>query len=388
MIDDTVHAFADVFATPIRGASGPLAGLSCAVKDNYDIAGRVTGNGNPTWKRTHAAATAHSAAVQTVVDAGAHVVGVTHMDELAYSLLGMNAHSGTPINTAAPDRVPGGSSSGSASAVAAGLVDFALGSDTGGSVRAPASFCGLFGLRATHGRIDAAGLAPLAKSFDVAGWFARDLPTLARVSAAFGIVPASDDPAPEVWLPENVWSHVSGALRAAHAPRLEAAIAAFGPARTDPLPDLESWFETFRTHQGFEVWRDLGDWVTGNAPDFGPGVAERFAMAGRITAQAFESATKARRAIRENMDALMGPATVMIVPTVHGPAPLLDASADDQEAYRKAAMSVLCIGGLNGYPELSLPGATLEGAPVGLSLLAGCGRDGALIGAAGALGLR
>ncbi len=387
MIDDTVHAFAEIFETPVRGAPGPLSDLRFAAKDNYDIAGRVTGNGNPTWKQTHVAATAHAAAVRTVLDAGATLVGATHMDELAYSLLGMNAHSGTPTNTAAPDRVPGGSSSGSASAVAADLVDFALGSDTGGSVRAPASFCGLFGLRTTHGRIDAAGMAPLAKSFDVAGWFARDLPMLARVSAAFGIAPASGDPAPELWLPENVWSRVSDDLRKAHAPRLEAAIAVVGPARTDPLPNLETWFETFRIHQGFEIWRELGDWVSGNAPVFGPGVAERFAMAGAIPAQAFEDAVEARRAIRESMDALMGPATVMIVPTVHAPAPRLDASAEMLEAYRKAAMSILCIGGLNGYPELSLPGATLEGAPVGLSLIAGRGRDGALIGAAQSLDL-
>ena len=118
---------------------------------------------------------------RALLDAGARIVGKTHTDEMTYSLNGENAHYGTPVNVNAPGRIPGGSSSGSAAAVAAGLVDFALGSDTGGSVRAPASFCGIYGLRPTHGRISLEGACALAASFDTVGWFARDPALLERV---------------------------------------------------------------------------------------------------------------------------------------------------------------------------------------------------------------
>jgi amidase len=163
-------------------AQGPLAGLTCGIKDLYDIGGHKTGFGSPAWLETHAPAAATAPAVQRLLDAGALIVGKTHTDEMAYSLNGENPHYGTPVNVNAPGRIPGGSSSGSAAAVAAGLVDFALGSDTGGSVRAPASFCGIYGLRPTHGRIPLDGACALAASFDVAGPFARDPALLARVA--------------------------------------------------------------------------------------------------------------------------------------------------------------------------------------------------------------
>jgi Asp-tRNA(Asn)/Glu-tRNA(Gln) amidotransferase A subunit family amidase len=111
--------------------------------------------------------------VQRLLDAGAQFVGKAHTDELAFSMNGRNAHFGTPRNGGAPDRIPGGSSSGSASAVSNGLCDFALGSDTGGSVRTPASHCGLFGIRPTHGRISLERVLDLAPSFDTCGFFTR-----------------------------------------------------------------------------------------------------------------------------------------------------------------------------------------------------------------------
>ena len=157
-------------------AAGPLAGLTFAVKDAIDLAGFRTGAGNPDWSRTHPPATATAPAVQAVLDAGASVVGKTITDELTFSLNGQNIHYGTPINPRAPGRIPGGSSSGSAVAVAGELVDFALGTDCGGSVRAPASYCGIFGMRPSHGRISTDGVFPLAPSFDTVGWFCRETP--------------------------------------------------------------------------------------------------------------------------------------------------------------------------------------------------------------------
>src|SRR5947199_4022971 len=154
--------------------SGPLDGLRFAVKDTIDVAGFKTGCGNPTWRDSHPAAVVHAVCVEQVLLAGARCVGKTICDELAFSLLGENHFYGTPLNARAPDRVPGGSSSGSASAVAAGLCDTALGTDTGGSVRVPASFCGLYGIRPTHGRIDMSGVMPQAPRTGTTRWFARD----------------------------------------------------------------------------------------------------------------------------------------------------------------------------------------------------------------------
>ncbi|MDP6620082.1 MAG: amidase family protein, partial [Nitrospinota bacterium] len=174
-------AFCDWTEVHLPGkAGGPLAGLRFAVKDLYDVEGHVTGRGNPDWLATHGPAESTAPAVARLVEAGATMIGKTITDELAFSLFGENFHYGTPVNTRAPDRVPGGSSSGSASAVAGGLVDFAVGSDTGGSVRVPASFCGILGIRPTHGRISLEGCMPLAPSLDTVGWFANDPELLER----------------------------------------------------------------------------------------------------------------------------------------------------------------------------------------------------------------
>ena len=138
----------------------------------YDIAGHRTGGGSPDWLAAAQTPNASAAAVRRVLDAGATVIGKTICDEFFFSVTGANAHYGTPANPRAAGRLPGGSSSGSAAATAAGACDFALGSDTGGSVRVPASFCGVFGIRPTHGRIDLSGAMAMASSLDVAGWFA------------------------------------------------------------------------------------------------------------------------------------------------------------------------------------------------------------------------
>ena len=171
---DPFNAILDLAEVPVPNAeSGPLAGLSLAVKDIFDVAGYVTGCGNPAKASEGRMASKTAAAVQSLLDAGARFAGKTQTDELAFSLMGQNAHFSQPINPAAPDRVTGGSSSGSAAAVAGRLVDIAVGSDTGGSIRAPASFCGLIGLRTTHGRIPLDGAMPLAPSLDTFGWFAE-----------------------------------------------------------------------------------------------------------------------------------------------------------------------------------------------------------------------
>ena len=181
---DDIGAFVPGPRVRIEGrAGGPLAGLTFAAKDLFDVAGVPTGGGNHDWPTGRPLPSRHSWAVQTLLDAGATLIGKTVTDEVSLGILGENAFDGTPVNVRAPGRVPGGSSSGSAAAVAAGICDTALGTDTGGSVRVPASFCGLYGIRPTHGRIDVTGMLPQAPTSDTTGWFARDAATFARVSA-------------------------------------------------------------------------------------------------------------------------------------------------------------------------------------------------------------
>src|SRR5215210_7461604 len=175
-------AFIEKFTLPPT-KDGPLRGLRFAAKDLIDVAGHRTGCGNPTWLAAHPPATVSAICLEQLLAAGAQCEGKTITDEFAFSLLGENHHYGTPLNPAAPDRVPGGSSSGSASAVACGLLDFALGTDTGGSVRVPASNCGIWGLRPSHGFISVAGVNPFAPTFDTVGILAGSAEALAGVAS-------------------------------------------------------------------------------------------------------------------------------------------------------------------------------------------------------------
>ncbi|NDV86530.1 amidase [Aurantimonas aggregata] len=373
----------------LSGASeGPLVGLSFAAKDVFDIAGVTAGNGHPDWLRTHAPASRTAPAVQRMLDAGADLAGKTIADELCYSLTGENYHYGTPVNAHDPARVPGGSSSGSASATAAGLVDFALGTDCGGSVRVPASYCGLYGMRPTHGAVPTAGVVPFAPSLDCVGWFARDPGTFARVGALLLPDDAPAEPVTHLLLAEDAFALLDPALRPAFAASIEQVEAAVAPATPVTLSEegLDQWSETFRTVQAGEIWASLGDWIEAVKPRFGPGVSERFAAAKLLNPGAIAAAKERRLAIRGRLDALLSPGTAIITPTVPRIAPLRNlAAAEVEVAYRHAAMNLLCCAGLAGLPQVSLPLATFEGMPIGLSLLGPRGSDRALLALAASL---
>lgn len=382
---DTVNAFRSVFE--IDGApGGPLAGLTFCAKDLYDVAGHVTGCGNPDWARTHDAASGHAPAVAALLDAGARLIGKTHTDELAYSLMGVNDHYGTPVNSAAPDRVPGGSSSGSVAAVAAGLADIGLGSDTGGSVRMPASFCGVYGIRTTHGRLAIDHAMPLAPSFDTVGWFTRDAATMRLAATAYGI--GEDAPPSKLLLPVDAWARASAATVAAMAPALAGLQAICGPAEPVLLASegLTDWREAFRMHQGREVWLTHGDWITEASPTFGAGIAARFEMARGITDEEFAWAVKTRETITDRVLALLGDRSVMVMPTSPGPAPLRDSDQATQDDFRARALEMLCPAGHAGTPQLSIPVGEADGGPVGLSLLGPRGGEEMLLALAAAMG--
>jgi len=351
--------------------SGLLSGLTFAAKDIYDIAGHKTGFGSPDWLRTHAAAPRTAPVVQQLLDAGASLVGKTHTDELTFSLNGENAHYGTPINVNAPGRIPGGSSSGSAAAVAGGLVDFALGSDTGGSVRAPASFCGIYGLRPTHGRVSLEGACPLASSFDTAGWFARDADVMERVGAL--LLSEWPDPATprHLLFAEDAFELAGPAATAA----LQPAVARLGEALGKPqrvcvsAEGLRQWLEVFRTLQGFEAWAAHGTWVREAQPELGPGIRQRMQWASTIAAADADAATVKREAIAQRMAALLRDDTVLALPTVPDIAPLRDSDPKATEDFRARALTLLCVAGLARLPQINLPLGKLHGCPIGLSLI-------------------
>lgn len=379
--DDALGAFCRHTHVAVAGSGrGPLAGLTFGVKDIYDIAGHKTGFGSPDWLATHAPATSTAPVVAGLLAAGADMLGKTQTDELTYSLNGENAHYGTPVNVNAPGRIPGGSSSGSAAAVAGKLVDFALGSDTGGSVRAPASFCGIYGMRPTHGRIPLAGACALAKSFDTAGWFARDAVLLERVGQV--LLGAERPPAPgELLLAQDALALLDTEAVAAVQPALARITATIGA----PLPvtvsaeGLPQWFQAFRVLQGAEIHAQLGDWMAKAKPRLGPGVRERMAWVSTITADEVVRAQAVRDAVRLRMDDLLADNAALVLPTVSDIAPLLNTPAAELDDFRARAMSLLCIAGLAGLPQLSLPLATLRGCPLGLSLVAARGNDALLL---------
>ena len=258
---------------------GTLAGQRLAVKDMFDVAGHVTGAGNPDWRASHPIAVRTAPAVQALSDAGAHLVGKTQTDELAYSLNGANGHYGTPRNPAAPDRLPGGSSSGSATAVASGDADIGLGTDTGGSIRVPSSYCGLYGFRPSWGAIDIGGCVPLAPRFDTVGFMCRTPELLATVGEV--LLPEQEAAAPEGvrWLsPEGLLPNTASV--AAQCERL-------GWALHDEIVLTGTFMRTaskaFRVLQGREIWRTHGRWIRSVHPRFAPDVAARFKWASALT---------------------------------------------------------------------------------------------------------
>jgi amidase len=379
-MQDTVGAFLPDGLFVVDGAGeGPLSSHTFAAKDIIDVAGRLTGCGNPDWARTHAAADAHAPVVQALLDAGARLVGKTITDELAFSLNGQNAHYGTPANANAPGRICGGSSCGSASAVAAGLVDFALGSDTGGSVRVPSSYCGLFGLRPTHGRVSLAGVMPLAPSFDTLGWMTRDAALLGRVGEVlFGARAGAAFVPGELLLADDAFALLDEGLAEGLAPWLGRLEARLGPARRVQAggPEgLVAWKDRFRALQAREIWATHGAWIEEVRPSFGPDVAERFAWVQTIPQAEAAEAAEAREVLRARLDALLGEDRLLCLPSAPGIAPLVDASPEDLRRHRDRVLSLTCIAGLSGLPQVSLPLGRGSGCPLGLSLMGPRGSD-------------
>jgi amidase len=373
---------------PIKGAAtGPLAGLTAAVKDMYDIKGTKSGGGNPDWLKHATPATQNASLIQKLLDAGAIIVGKTISEEFFFSLTGANVHYGIPVNPRAPGRVPGGSSSGSASAAASNACDFAIGSDTGGSVRIPASFCGLYGLRPTHARVDMTGAMDMAHSFDVGGWFANAPGIFQRVGDVLLGGERVDAAITNMIVLDDAFAEADPQIAAL----MKAALAAMAsdlprPAHERISPEgLDAWRESFRIIQSYEIWKAYGDFVTKHNPAFGPGVKERFAFAATVTDQDAAKANDVRRRARERTASVIRPGTILALPTSPSIAPLATSTPEELDVFRARALRMTSTAGLSGLPQVTIPIGTVSGCPAGLSFIGWRGGDEALLSLAGKL---
>ncbi|MGD9763326.1 MAG: amidase [Candidatus Binatia bacterium] len=380
-------AFVETFELDPTGA-GPLDGLRFAIKDLIDVAGYTTGCGNPSWREAHPPAAAHAVAVEQIAAAGARCVGKTITDELAFSLLGENYHYGTPLNPRAPARVPGGSSSGSASAVACGLADFALGTDTGGSVRVPASNCGIWGLRPSHGFISVAGVNPLAPTFDTLGVLACSADVLARAASVLlaCAVPKGAEPG-AIHLLREGFEIADADVREALAAAVEHLRREYGPRVRDTAlreiegnaeSDLLAWGQAFSAVQWREIQSSVGTWVAANTSAFGPVIAGSFEAVKNLDRRRAGDAVRSRAQRFRRLQRFLGPTDLLCIPTTPAFAPLKGSIVRrDQDAtkYYPRALSLTAIAGMGRLPQVSMPLGERNGVPVGLSLLAAHGRD-------------
>jgi len=367
---------------PIKGAAaGPLAGLTAVVKDMYEIAGERIGCGVPEWLAAAKPAARNSTPVQKILDAGATIIGKTICDEFFYSGTGINPHYGTPVNARAPGRIPGGSSAGSAAACGAGLCDFALGSDTGGSVRMPASFNGIYGLRPTHERIAHEGVADMAPSFDVPGWFAATPGVFRAVGAVLLDERRVSASVERVVILEDAFAEAD--------PEIADLIRTLLEFMSDDLPAMahgkiapdgfDPWREAFRIVQGYETWQTFGDFVTKHHPKIGPGVRERIAFASTVTKAQADAARATYMKAREHIRDAAKPGTILALPTSPTLPPFVDTPAADLDDFRTRVMRLVVTSSISGLPQMSMPAGTVAGCPVGLSFIGWAGGDEALL---------
>jgi amidase len=362
---------------------GPLEGLSFVAKDMFDIAGERTGGGSPEWLADADPAERHAVSVAQLLAAGASLVGKTVCDELFYSITGENAHYGTPVNPRSPHRLPGGSSSGSAAAVSAGACDIGLGSDTGGSIRIPASFCGVFGIRPSVGRVESAGAMPMAPTFDTVGWLAPSSGVLRTV----GKVLLQGDPTPasveKVLAPIELTEDLPDAVVRSGFDEFRSRVIErsfdIEELRLAGGSGLARWGECFRIIQGFEFWATFGEWIRARRPELGPGIRERAEAASKISSEATAQARAEHQTIMGGLLDLLRPGTVLMVPTAPCVAPQRGLGADDLAEVRSRIMSYTCVAGLGGLPQISAPICSGSGLPCGFSFIGWQGGDEVLL---------
>jgi amidase len=352
------------------------------VTDLFAIAGHKVSAGNPDWYAAANPATETAPAIRRLLDAGATLTGITICDEFFYSVLGSNIHYGTPVNTQVLRHVTGGSSCGSAAAVAASMCDFALGSDTGGSVRVPAAFCGLYGLRPTHGRIDIEGVTPMAPSYDTVGFLAGDAKLFREVGRVLLNGARVDAPLQRLIIAQDMVSRSEASIdeevwRVLH--RIDRALPV--PEHMDVVgEEFDTWRNAFRFNQGFELQSTLMPFALAHADGLSPAIRERFEIAARITPDKAKTGREIRAEVRKRLHGLATPGTMIVMPTT----PTLPPERDIPDGastveFRAMTLGSTCLAGHAGLPQISIPAGLAAGCPVGLSFIGWEGGDEALL---------
>lgn len=392
----------DISQTQLDSAN-TLEGLRFAVKDIFAVAGRTTGFGNPDWLKTHQPEANHAEVINQLLRAKARLVAITCSDEMAFSLDGINIHYGTPLNSQLPDCIPGGSSSGSASAVAAGLVDFALGTDTAGSIRVPASYCGIWGLRPTYGAISSQGVLPLGPSFDTVAVLARSRDVLERVTSQVleQTKQAKDktgrnkveQPLKQIrklLLVDDFFALLEPSLAPQLVAATERASSHFDSVEHIKLSDsidCSRLVEIFNAIRAFEAWQCHGHWLESHQPNLAPAIKERFFNCKDATEDEAIKGQQERAKLRQKLAAIVNDDTALCFPTTTALPPLKQASAELLQQNRMANMALCTLASLSGFPQISIPISVSDRKPIvktGLSLLANSGMDLAIINAAAA----
>jgi Asp-tRNA(Asn)/Glu-tRNA(Gln) amidotransferase A subunit family amidase len=355
-------------------ASGPLDGLSVAVKDLFGVGGFPVGAGNPAWLAGAPPEPADAPVVRALREAGAAIAGIARTDELAFSLSGTNAHYGTPPNPRAPSRVTGGSSSGPAAAVAAGQADIGLGTDTAGSIRVPASVCGLFGLRPTHGTISADGVLPLAPSFDTVGWLAPSAAIMGAVGAV--LLPPGPVAGPRRLLNLDVPNGPAHLLADALPVPLTPDAAVLAEA------ELTELLAAFRTVQAAEAWASHGDWISAHPGALAADVEARFRYGATADSAAREAAAATIESCRPQVLGVLDSGTWLMLPAAGGPGHARDATDAAKDAWRQATLRRTVLASAFGLPSCVIPGLLNTAAPEGIALVGPPGADRALLYAA------
>ncbi|TFB69783.1 hypothetical protein E3O06_14900 [Cryobacterium glaciale] len=361
-----------VLGNPLVGSEniGPLCGRTVAVKDLYDVAGFAVGAGIPEYLREQPFAAESAPALRSLLGAGATVRGIAQTDEFAYSIIGANVHYGTPPNPRVPDALPGGSSSGPASAVALDQADIGLGTDTAGSIRVPASYQGLWGLRSTQDAVNRSGLLPLAPRFDAVGWLTRT-PEVLRAAVVASVQPQLQRGTPARYaVAASVVFGLDDAVQKTFVDAVDRLESTDGiaPVELVDVGDLAAMFQAFRTVQAAEAWQVHGSWVRAHPGVLGADIAARFAWASRVTGSAERAARGVLGAARERLDQILDD-RVLLLPSTASTAPRRDSAPADLDRTRSATLALTCLAAIGGFPALSAPLLDVDGTPLGLCLV-------------------
>lgn len=371
------HNLVDIsFASP-ASVNGELSGISLSVKDLFAVKGFKTGAGLPAWLENAKEEKAHAEVISLLLEQGVRLTYKTQLDEFAYSLAGNNSHYGVSPNPHDRTRTSGGSSSGAAVSVVLDEADLALATDTGGSIRVPASYCGLFGIRPTYGAISTKGLVPLAPLFDTPGLMSKSLTYLATGLKAILQHKEHEALNSLAWC-EALWDGVESDLKE----KAEAIFTHFSGHKTRldaPPLNAEQRRYCFSVLQANSIWQTHGMWLSEHLGDFGEEIQARLKWGQSLTPLQKSEANILLEEWSENKSRWLPKGCVLIMPTVPGVAPRLDSKSDEVEEQRKILLSLTAIAGLSGWPQLQLPCIEKEGLPIGISLLSGENSDLSLI---------